>query len=212
MLRALRRVVLEAFAPRRCAACDSVSRDALCPACVIALDRAPIPPSRRMPHGTACAAWRFDEPIRTAIHRGKFRGDRDALIMLATLATRRIRPALGVSPAAVVPVPLGARRRRQRGYNQAEVVARVLAAATGSPMVSMLVRVRNTPAQSNRDEAARRNNVTGVFEWRGTPLDGAAVLLVDDVLTTGATAAAACSALAGAGARRVDVAVLAAVP
>jgi len=111
----------------------------------------------------------------------------------------------------VVPVPLSSRRRRQRGYNQAEVIAGCIAEITAAVVVSQLLRIRNTPAQSAHDESARRRNVEGAFAWCGSPLDGARLLLVDDVLTTGATVTAAGSTLAAAGARGVDVVVLAAV-
>jgi ComF family protein len=176
----------------------------------------PVPSPRRLQHGLAYAGWEFIDPVRHAIHRGKFGGDRNALRALARLAWPRISTHRDrvVSPQtdAVVPVPLGSRRRRQRGYNQAEVIAGCIAEITGAPLVAQLVRTRDTPAQSAHDENARRSNVEGAFSWRGSSLDGAQLLLVDDVLTTSATVSAVTAALVAAGARGVDVTVLAAVP
>ena len=111
----------------------------------------------------------------------------------------------------MVAVPLGRRRRRSRGYNQAEEIAAELAAATAAPLLAGLIRLRETPPQAARDEAERRRSVGGAFAWHGVPLSGRRVWLVDDVLTTGATAAAAAQPLLAAGAEAVDVAVIAAV-
>jgi ComF family protein len=111
----------------------------------------------------------------------------------------------------VIPVPLHWRRRWQRGYNQAEALARALAGACGFPCRShWLARVRHTPAQHLLSPSARRANVQGAFHARKRPeLAGATVLLVDDVLTTGTTCSEAARALRDAGVRKVIVAVVA---
>jgi ComF family protein len=117
----------------------------------------------------------------------------------------------GVGAVTVVPIPLHWRRRWQRGYNQAEVLARALASRLHLTCdTRWLRRVRPTPKQTDVAPSARRGNVRGAFraahssKWRG-----ATVLLVDDVLTTGSTASDAARALREAGAARVSVAVLA---
>jgi ComF family protein len=110
----------------------------------------------------------------------------------------------------VVPVPLHWRRRWGRGYNQSEALARPIAARLGLPCrPSCLRRVRHTPEQAKQTPAARQDNVRHAFRARGTLLRGQTVLLVDDVFTTGSTAAEAARALRQAGAGRVVVAVLA---
>jgi len=172
----------------------------------------PVPPIRKLPFGNAHAGFEFVEPMRSVLHRGKYGGDREALETLASLASARldqVRPAIA---DAVVPVPLGPRRRRQRGYNQAEVLARVIAGGRGVPMVDGLHRIRDTAPQSARDEGRRRVNVAGAFAWEGSALRGTRVWLVDDVLTTGATMEAAAAALAAGGAERIDAIVVAVVP
>jgi len=168
------------------------------------------PASRTTPHGLAAAGFEFEGAVRAALHGGKYRGDRAALRLLAAVAVPRLRARLPL-PAAVTCVPLGRRRLRSRGYNQAEEIAGVVATELDCPFVAGLERLRDTPPQSSRDEGERRRNVAGAFMWRGVDLEGARLWLVDDVLTTGATTSAAASALEAAGATRVDVAVVAAV-
>jgi ComF family protein len=171
----------------------------------------PIPSRRRMRHGSAHAGFAFVEPVRAALHRGKYGGDRRVLIELATMTAMRLDGPRLFTPDAVVAVPLGARRRKQRGYNQADVLASVIADARDVPVLDQLTRTRDTRPQSARDEATRRSNVAGAFAWTGGDLAGAYLWVVDDVLTTGATAEAAASVLARAGAALIDVVVVAAV-
>jgi ComF family protein len=112
---------------------------------------------------------------------------------------------------AIVPVPLSALRRLQRGYNQAELIARELAAQLGKPLVAKaLRRMKHTDRQALLSVAQRRKNVEGVFQAR-TPaaITGQTILLVDDVMTTGATFAAAARTLKKAGAKAVFGAVAA---
>jgi ComF family protein len=210
------RLLLDAVAPLRCAACDAVCDGPLCARCIDALNALPVPTPRRMRRGIAFAGFEFEERVRSALHRGKYGGNRSALEALAALTTDRLdehtaRSRLSV-PDAVVAVPLGARRRRQRGYNQSELIARVIADARQLPLVGGLRRVRDTAPQSARAEEARRINVAGAFAWQGMAIERAHLWLVDDVLTTGATLEAAATALEAVGASCVDVVVVAMVP
>jgi ComF family protein len=102
---------------------------------------------------------------------------------------------------AIVPVPLFWRRRLQRGFNQSELLARGLARCTGIPAVNALRRVRPTPTQAGLSNSVRRQNVAQAFRSRS--VQGKRILLIDDVMTTGATAASCALALKQAGARRV---------
>lgn len=106
----------------------------------------------------------------------------------------------------IVPVPLHWRRRIGRGFNQAQLLAREIARASGRPAVSALRRVKATAAQAGLTNSARRRNVTQAFAChRPSAVAQKRILLIDDVLTTGATAAACALALKRAGARRVAV-------
>jgi ComF family protein len=116
--------------------------------------------------------------------------------------------------AAVIPVPLSRGRRRERGYNQAELIARAVAREAGIPLRARVLRkTKERPPQAGLSAAARRSNVASAYHARlPLSLRGKSVLLVDDVLTTGATAEAASRALLRAGAGAVDVLTLARVP
>jgi ComF family protein len=110
----------------------------------------------------------------------------------------------------IVPVPLHWIRRWRRGYNQSASLGRGLSMRLGIPRQSWLRRVRNTPEQTKQTLAGRRANVRGAFRVRsGVALQGRSVLLVDDVMTTGATAGEAARVLRKSGASRVAVAALA---
>jgi ComF family protein len=225
----LARLLLDTVAPRRCAGCDAVSRDPICPDCADEIEGMFVPRPRPMARGTAFAGFEFEEPVRTILHRGKYGGDRGALRAIAALTSHRLRgssdaiappqvfgrrpPRAGPPPPdAMVAVPLGARRRRQRGYNQSEILTRVLAEIRHVPVLDGLRRTRETKPQSVCDELGRRRNVDGAFAWVGSALDGVRLWLVDDVLTTGATVEAAGASLRAAGASQVDVIVVAVVP
>lgn len=206
---ALGHVLLDAFAPERCAACGDVARAAVCDGCESALAALPLPAAMPLGSGLVHAAFPFEARAREVVHAGKFQGNRRALRRLAEIAVDRLDLSAPPCADAVVAVPLGRRRWRQRGYNQAAVVAEVIAAAAAVPHLEGLVRSRETMPQTRHDAAARRANVAGAFAWRGAGLAGARLLVVDDVVTTGATADAAASALRRAGSDRVDVVVLA---
>src|ERR1700730_13907947 len=124
MLRSLARLALDALAPRRCAACDEVSVNALCGACTASLTESRRPPPRRHAHGIALAAFEFTGAARDALHRGKYRGNREALRTLARLAAPRLIAGPLSAPDAMVPLPLGPRRPRPRGDHQAAEVTR----------------------------------------------------------------------------------------
>ncbi len=115
--------------------------------------------------------------------------------------------ATGWRPSLTCGVPMHAARRRQRGYDQAALLAARVAASLGIPYRPLLRRIRSTPPQTRLGQTARLDNVAGAFASENAL--GASVLLVDDVLTTGATTAACRTALLAAGARTVHVAVVA---
>lgn len=137
---------------------------------------------------------------RHAVHCLKYEGWWRIADALAD-AMRGLEPLTG--QVCLIPVPLGARRLRARGYNQSERVARALGARVGRPVrTDLLRRRRETRTQTALTPEGRQANVAGAFEARSA--GGLACVLVDDVFTTGATLAEAAAALRRAGAARVE--------
>lgn len=159
----------------------------------------------------ARAAALYAGSLREAIHAFKFAGRRTLARPLAALLLEQCRPGLPADIEAVIPVPLAPRRESERGYNQAALLAERLAKALDVPLrPRWLARVRPTKPQTELTAAERRTNVREAF--RGSPrVWGRHALLVDDILTTGATAAECARALRRAGARRVGVVAVARV-
>lgn len=145
----------------------------------------------------------FDGVLREAIHRLKYRGLRSLAVPLGQMLVDYWR-AHPLPVDVVVPVPLHPRRERERGYNQAVLLAREFSKSTGlSLMEEGLARVRETPPQIGLNAAERKVNVRGAFRCQRQELRGKKVLLLDDVCTTGATLEACSMALWEAGARSV---------
>ncbi|MEM1089941.1 MAG: ComF family protein [Pseudomonadota bacterium] len=148
------------------------------------------------------AALAFAPPVDGWVRRFKYDGTLYLGRLLSELFLLRCRPAV---PDLIVPVPLHRERLTLRGFNQSAELARPMARRLGVPLVqNLLLRGRSGVPQSTLLAADRRRAMRGVFQVR-RPLDGARVALIDDVLTTGATATACARALKQAGAAEVRV-------
>jgi len=132
---------------------------------------------------------------------------------LAKLLGEYLSRALPLDEAfdAVVPMPLHWRRRFERGFNQAALIAAQVARRRKIPVIHAVRRVRATRTQTGLTNAKRRDNVRGAFRVGRGSLQGLRILLVDDVMTTGATGSACASVLKKAGAKSVTLLTLARV-
>ena len=184
-----------------------------CPRCARSLRRyLDAPPldacpdcARSSPEWRAIAAYAHEGPAREALHHLKFSERRHVAAGIARLMARAVAPSLGERrPELLVPIPLGPARLQERGYNQARLIAEALGPLVAIPVVveGALVRPRQSASQHRlgRQERLGRGEELMFRVDRPAEVEGRAVALVDDVMTTGATARAAAEALEGAGA------------
>jgi ComF family protein len=207
--------LLDALFPRRCAGCGSGPwpfcrrcRAELVPLSPPWCERCGAPARRDLVSCAHCpprtlsrarAAFLFDGPARAAVHRLKFAGWRPVAEALGDA----MAASWDLATDAVTWVPLSRRRRASRGFDQALALARVVARRLDAPLEPLLRRDSDAGSQARRTGVERRLAMRGRFAALGTP--PGRVLLVDDVLTTGATASACAEALLAAGARGVSV-------
>lgn len=233
-MRATARELLDFFLPAACLGCrDHLplerSGELVCGACRTRLRAPTWPRCHRCgcPLGSGtdagagcleCALWGeelagaraavvLQPPADALVYALKYGGWCDLGRLMGTrMARQAVPPELGSGPYVVVPIPTTLQRRRERGYNQARVLARVVAEGVDRPLVEALERRGKGPTQVGLHPAERKANVRQAFVVRDAAvprLSGARVLLVDDVLTTGSTAQAAARPLVQAGAAQV---------
>ena len=194
--------MLEALLAPRCAGCDAPG-EWLCLACRELCD-----PIHR---GRLRAAGTFGGPLRRAIHRFKYEGERGLAAELGALVAACLARDLarGVALDVVVPAVLHVQRARLRGYDQAALLASEIARQVALPLRAPLRRVRLAKPQVQLDRSARVENMRNAFVAEAGAVRGLRAALIDDVATTGATLAAAAGALRAAGARDVRMYVVA---
>ena len=206
----LREAILDLFFPPKCAFCGRIlekPREMICPAC-----------QRELPWLTGAAAERkvefadgcfsplaYRDRARDGIHRFKFGRSQACAEPFGILMAQCVRDHLREEADGLVWAPLNRRRRRRRGFDQAELLARVLGRELELPVLSVLEKTRNTVPQSSLpDPARRRANARGSYRLLpGAAVEERLLLLVDDVVTSGATLSECAFLLRQGGARKV---------
>lgn len=160
-------------------------------------------------HAAACFEFRKGGTVQRLIHAMKYEGRPDIGRDLGRFFGEELRGTdWWRGYAGIVPVPLHAKRKAKRGYNQSQALAEGLRETIGLPIFNrLIVRVRNTPSQTGLNRTQRQENVKDAFRCP-KPVAGD-FLLLDDVVTTGATLNAAASAIRDSGAGRLGLIVLA---
>jgi ComF family protein len=201
---------LEILLPPACAGCGRFG-DLVCRTCLARFRRASSPDDRfaAADPGTlvgdtlelAVAAFVHAGNLRRALQRFKYGGSGSIAEPLARAAAPALEALTRVcGPLPLVPVPVHAARLRQRGYNQAALLAAALASRTGLSVIDILERRRSTARQHGLGKAARLHNLRGAFALRDGVRSPPMVILVDDILTTSATLESCARVLREAGA------------
>ena len=201
--------LLKLLFPDRCASCRQLG-DLFCRSCQAALTPYPGGDRRAAPASlhSVQVAFVFQSPVREAIHHLKYRRVERMAQPLGALLAAHLR-SQPVDADAVLAIPLHPTRLAERGFNQAEALARVVALSLGKPLLTkQLIRTRATEQQAHLDAQARAENMRDAFRWQGAP-PPRHTLIIDDVYTTGATMAACAEAVRAAGAEIVHGAALA---
>lgn len=194
------------FLPARCLCCGRAVRPErlFCPGCVPALPKEPLSREFPLPGGgslAVAACFPYEKGFRRTLHRLKFQEERALARPLGTLMAEAAS-SLGEELDGVTWVPMSPQKLRRRGYNQSELLAKAVAKELGLPAWDLLEQVRETDTQHNLTRAQRADNVRGAYRTKSAAL-GKRVLLVDDIVTTGATLRACAQGLYGAGAQKV---------
>ena len=208
----VKNLLLDLLFPPKCAFCGEHGVHGVCAECEKSLPWCATPLHERTGIGTCVAPLRYEGAVRESLLRFKFRGGRGNAEGYGKILSQCVAEHFGGEFDLVTFVPVSEKRRRERGYDQTLLLAREMCRAWDAAPVTILRKTRHTPAQSTlKTPEERRANVLGVYEAVNTDkITDARILLIDDILTTGATLRECVRVLKETGARSVLCATLAA--
>lgn len=219
--------ILDLLYPPRCPICDKVilPKDNICPACRKKIHTTAEPvcmkcgkplSNERKEYCFNCgkrnynftqgkALWIYEKEVKMSVYRFKYQNKREYGKVYASEIVKRYGGWIeNKKIQAIIPIPLHRNRKRKRGYNQAEVLAKEIGRILDLPVdTKLLIRVRDTKPQKMLDDAERKNNLKKAFKITENIVQLNHILLIDDIYTTGSTLDAAASALKAAGVRHV---------
>lgn len=201
--------------PPKCVLCGTVltkQETDLCHRCRVEAPACPISKGKLSFLDSWTAVWYYKGDVRESLHRYKFRRARHYASVYGRFLAMRLLQEHPEGFDLLTWVPISRRRKWQRGYDQVELLANAVGQQLGMEPVRLLRKVRNNPPQSGiNGAAARRANVLGVYRAvQQEQISGKRILLLDDILTTGATAGECARVLLTAGAKEIHCGVVAA--
>lgn len=213
--------LLDLLFPRKCALCRKLLSNEetdYCRECRIKAPQFPVLQKKEHPSGksklqfldSVTAVWYYKENVREAVLRLKFHKAAFLAEPLGRSLASKVMQAHPEGFDLLTWVPVSPKRKRQRGYDQAELLAKTAGKELGIPAVPLLQKRKDNPAQSGMSGEARKANVLGVYQIKAnTDFSGKRILLIDDVFTTGSTAEECAKVLLEGGAKEVNCAVVA---
>ncbi len=207
----IREFLLDLFFPPHCVFCGRGGISGICPHCEAHLPRREKPIRTGGGFGRCAIPLYYEDMVRTGFLRYKFSGVRSAAEHYGKILAECVAEEFSGEFDLITWAPISRKRMRERGYDQAELLAREMAKVWQSEPIALLRKKRDNPPQSgSKDAAFRRANVLGVYEAvEQDKIKDARILLVDDIMTTGATMAECVRVLKDAGAKQVVCAALA---
>lgn len=202
--------------PPKCVLCGAVLKDGEQDLCKVCRVEAPLYPNRKRKLqflDSFAAVWYYEKNIRRSLLRFKFYGKRSYATSYGKLLAMELLKEYPDGFDILTWVPISPLRKLRRGYDQVELIAKAVGVELGIQPVPVLKKIRSNPPQARiNGEARRRANVLGVYALReGADVAGKKIVLLDDILTTGATMGEAARMLLTAGAKEVHGAAVAAV-
>ena len=207
--------LMELLFPPKCVLCGTLLKAGETDLCRTCRTEAPEYPNRKIKLqflDSFAAVWYYEGNVRRSLLRFKFQNARSYASCYGRMLAMKLLREYPEGFDVLTWVPVSRLRRLRRGYDQVELLAKAVGAELGMTPVPMLKKIRNNRPQSRLDSAsARRANVLGAYKLRdGAQAKGKRVLLLDDILTTGATAGECARMLLSAGAKEVHCAAVAA--
>ncbi len=206
--------ILELLFPPKCILCRRVLEKHETDLCHRCRTDSPISPANRVKISFVeswAAVWYYEGAVRSSILRFKFGGKQNYAPAYGRFLAMKLQQEYPDGFDLITWVPTGSRRIRKRGYDQAKLLAEAAGSELGMMPVQLLKKIRNTPPQSRiHGDAKRRANVLGAYKATDNiPFSGKRILLLDDIITTGATVSECARILLTAGAKEVHCGALA---